>query len=395
MRSSPAAVPPVGSSPLLDRLTQQLVQRDAEGTRRRLSLPAPGAVDFSSNDYLGLARSGALHQAVVQALQTDSGLLVGSTGSRLLTGNSAATEALETHLATFHHAEAALLFNSGYVANLGFFGAVPRRGDTILYDAASHASVKDGIRSSFATAYSFRHNDLADLEKRLSRATGEVFVAVEALYSMDGDQAPLPELAAFCRARGLHLVVDEAHTNGLYGPHGEGLVVALGLQTEVFARVVTFGKALGSQGAAVVGPAVLRDFLLNTSRPFMFTTALAPLSIVALTAAYALLPALHAEREQLFRLSDQLQSKLAAVPGVQVGPGSHVIHPLFFTEPSPRKVRAVAAAVQQAGFDLRPIVAPTVPAGTERLRLILHSYNTEAELDALAATLRRLERGSG
>jgi 8-amino-7-oxononanoate synthase len=314
----------------------------------------------------------------------------GSSGSRLLTGNSVAAETLETTLADFHRAEAALLFNSGYTANLGFFGAVPRRGDTILYDAASHASVKDGIRSSFATAYSFRHNDLADLEKRLMRATGEVFVAVEGLYSMDGDQAPLRELAALCQARGLHLVVDEAHTNGIYGLNGEGLVAELGLEEAVFARIVTFGKALGSQGAAVLGPAVLRDFLLNTSRPFMFTTALAPLNIVALTAAYALLPALQAERRQLFALSEQLKSKLAAVPGLHVGPDSHVIHPIFLTQAGPQRVRAVAAAVQQAGFDLRPIVAPTVPAGTERLRLILHSYNSEAELDALAATLRGL-----
>ncbi|TGE25060.1 aminotransferase class I/II-fold pyridoxal phosphate-dependent enzyme [Hymenobacter aquaticus] len=380
---------PVPSSPLLTRLAQHLGQRAAEGTRRQLSVAAPGLVDFSSNDYLGLARSGAL-QAALRRHLTDENPLAGSTGSRLLTGNSAAAEALETHLAAFHRAEAALLFNSGYSANLGFFQAVPRRGDTILYDATSHASVKDGIRSSFAGSYSFRHNDLQDLEKRLARATGEVFVAVEALYSMDGDQAPLRELAAFCQARGLHLVVDEAHTNGIYGPHGEGLVVALGLENQVLARIVTFGKALGSQGAAVVGPMVLREFLLNTSRPFMFTTALPPLSIAALQAAYDLLPTLQAERQQLFALSALLKARLADVPGVRVGADSHVIHPLFLDQPSPQRVRAVAAAVQQAGFDLRPIVAPTVPAGTERLRLILHSYNTETELAALAATLRAL-----
>ncbi|UOQ50843.1 aminotransferase class I/II-fold pyridoxal phosphate-dependent enzyme [Hymenobacter cellulosivorans] len=377
------------ASPLLTRLAQHLAQRAAEGTRRQLTVAPPGRVDFSSNDYLGLARSGALHAALRQMLANES-RLAGSTGSRLLTGNSAATEALEIQLARFHRAEAALLFNSGYSANLGFFQAVPQRGDTILYDSASHASVKDGIRSSFASSYSFRHNDLADLEKRLNRATGEVFVAVEALYSMDGDQAPLPELAAFCTARSLHLVVDEAHTNGIYGPNGEGLVAELGLENQVFARIVTFGKALGSQGAAVVGPEVLRDFLLNTSRPFMFTTALAPLSIATLQAAYDLLPTLQAERQQLFHLSNLLKAKLDAVPGVRVGAHSHVIHPLFLSEAGPERVRAVAVAVQQAGFDLRPIVAPTVPSGTERLRLILHSYNTEAELDALAQCLMQV-----
>ncbi|WP_319805483.1 aminotransferase class I/II-fold pyridoxal phosphate-dependent enzyme [Hymenobacter weizhouensis] len=372
----------MSTSPLYQRLARHLAQREAEGTRRRLTLPAAGLVDFSSNDYLGLSRHPAVHRALLAATQQAAG----SSGSRLLTGNSAAAEALETHLAHFHRAEAALLFNSGYAANLGFFAAVPRRGDTILYDEASHASVKDGIRASFATAFSFRHNDLADLERKLSRASGAVFVAVEALYSMDGDTAPLPELAALCRARGLHLVVDEAHTNGLYGLAGEGVVAALGLENDVFARILTFGKALGSQGAAVAGPALLRDYLLNFSRPFIYTTALPPLTVAGLTAAYQLLPGLQAERQRLFALSDYLKTRLNAVPGLHVPPQSHVIHPVFFTHsPGPAAVRQVAATAQQAGFDVRPIVAPTVPAGTERLRLIVHSFNTEAEIDGLAA----------
>ncbi|GAB2779376.1 8-amino-7-oxononanoate synthase [Hymenobacter luteus] len=372
--------------PLHQRLARELEQREAAGTRRRLTQPAAGLVDFSSNDYLGLSR----HPAVQLALQQATAEAAGSTGSRLLTGNSMEAEALEQHLAQFHRAEAALLFNSGYAANLGFFAALPRRGDTILYDEASHASVKDGIRGSFATAWSFRHNDLTDLTRKLARATGAVFVAVEALYSMDGDMAPLAELAALCRERELYLVVDEAHTNGLYGPRGEGLVAELGLEADVFARVLTFGKALGNQGAAVAGPAVLRDYLLNFSRPFIYTTALPPHSVASLRAAYEVLPALSAEREQLFALSDYLKTRLNAVPGLRVPPESHVIHPVFFTDsPGPARARAVAAATQTAGFDVRPIVAPTVPAGTERLRLILHSYNTEAEIDGLAVVLGR------
>ncbi|HEX8427982.1 8-amino-7-oxononanoate synthase [Hymenobacter sp.] len=372
-------------SPLHQRLAQQLAQRDADSTRRRLTQPAAGLVDFSSNDYLGLSRHAAL-QAAIQQAATEA---AGSTGSRLLTGNSAAAEALEAHLAQFHRAEAALLFNSGYAANMGFFSAVPRRGDTILYDEASHASVKDGIRSSFATAWSFRHNDLADLERRLARATGAVFVAVEALYSMDGDMAPLPDLANFCREQGLYLVVDEAHSNGIYGPNGEGLVVALGLGADVFARILTFGKALGSQGAAVAGPAILRDYLLNFSRPFIYTTALPPLTISGLTAAYQVLPQLAAERKQLFALSEHLKTTLNQVPGLHVPSGSHIIHPVFFLDkPGPEVVRRIASAAQQAGFDVRPIVSPTVPVGTERLRLIVHSHNTEAEIDGLAVVLR-------
>ncbi|GAB3237536.1 pyridoxal phosphate-dependent aminotransferase family protein [Hymenobacter seoulensis] len=374
------------SSSLHQRLAQHLAKRDADGTQRRLTLSASGLVDFSSNDYLGLSR----HPTVQAALQEALAEPAGSTGSRLLTGNSQAAEELETVLAAFHRAEAALLFNSGYAANLGFFSALPRRGDTILYDEASHASVKDGIRGSFATAWSFRHNDVQDLERKLVRATGAVFVAVEALYSMDGDMAPLAELAALCQEKGLHLVVDEAHTNGIYGTQGEGLVTALGLEEQVFARILTFGKALGSQGAAVAGSTLLRDYLLNFSRPFIYTTALPPLTVAGLRAAYAVLPTLTAERNRLFELSDYLTATLNAVPGLRVPLESHVIHPVFFTaSPGPANVRAVAAAAQAAGFDVRPIVSPTVPVGTERLRLIVHSYNTEAEIDELADVLKQ------
>ena len=366
------------------RLAAALTKREASGTRRALAPPVAGLVDFSSNDYLGLSR----HPALQAAQQVAAA--VGSTGSRLLTGDSVAAQALESQLAHFHRAEAALLFNSGYTANLGFFATIPQRGDTILYDADSHASVKEGIHASPATAWSFRHHDLADLERKLARATGAVFVAVEALYSMGGDMAPLAELAALCQQRGLHLVVDEAHSNGIYGPLGEGLVVELGLENAVYARILTFGKALGSQGAAIVGPAVLRDYLVNFCRAFIYTTALPPLTIAGLTAAYDLLPALAAEREKLFYLSHYLKAQLHSLPGLRVPPDSHIIHPVFFTRnPGPEQVRQLAAAVQAAGFDGRAIVAPTVPAGTERLRLIVHAFNTEEQIEGLAAVLAR------
>jgi len=369
------------------RLAAALTKREASGTRRALAPPVAGLVDFSSNDYLGLSRHPALQAAQQVAAAA------GSTGSRLLTGDSVAAQALETRLAHFHRAEAALLFNSGYTANLGFFATIPQRGDTILYDADSHASVKEGIHASPATAWSFRHHDLADLERKLTRATGTVFVAVEALYSMGGDTAPLAELAALCQQRGLHLVVDEAHSNGIYGPLGEGLVVELGLENAVYARILTFGKALGSQGAAIVGPAVLRDYLVNFCRAFIYTTALPPLTIAGLTAAYDLLPILAAEREKLFHLSHYLKVQLHSLSGLHVPTDSHIIHPVFFTRcPGPEQVRQLAAAVQAAGFDGRAIVAPTVPAGTERLRLIVHAFNTEEQIESLAEVLARSAR---
>jgi 8-amino-7-oxononanoate synthase len=377
-------------TPLLDRLARQLQQREQAGTRRQLPPPpATARVDFASNDYLGLGRHPALRAAVQQAAAQAP--TVGSTGARLLTGNSAAAAALEARIAAFHGAEAALLFTAGYAANHGFFGAVPARGDVILYDEASHASVREGIRSSWATAHHFRHNDPADLARRLDRLAlppgAAVLVAVEAVYSMGGDAAPLPELARICQERGAGLVVDEAHSVGLYGPDGAGLVAELGLQEQVLARVVTFGKALGGQGAAVVGPAVLRDYLLNFSRPFIYTTAAPDYSLAALAAAYELLPALEAERARLFRLSAKLHRRLSALPGAVLPPDARVILPVQLPGHPPARVRAAAAGVQQAGFDVRAIVPPTVPAGQQCLRVIVHSFNTEAEADGLVAAL--------
>ncbi|RAK69414.1 aminotransferase class I/II-fold pyridoxal phosphate-dependent enzyme [Hymenobacter edaphi] len=380
------------ASSLLDRLARQLQQREQAGTRRRLP-PAPAAalVDFASNDYLGLSRHPALRAAVQQAVAGEQAGL-GSTGARLLTGNSAAAEALEARIAALHAAEAALLFTSGYAANHGFFAAVPQRADVILYDEASHASVKDGIRGSFATAYGFRHNDGADLRRRLAGlplpAGASVFVAVEAVYSMGGDQAPLRELAAICQDCGAHLVVDEAHSVGVYGPQGAGLVAELGLQAQVLARVVTFGKALGGQGAAVVGPALLRDYLLNFSRPFIYTTALPAYTVAALQAAYELLPSLDAERQLLRSRAAYLAGQLATLPGAEAPAGPGVIQPLRLPQLSSAQVRAVAARVQQAGFDVRAIVPPTVPAGQQCLRIIVHSFNSESDIDGLVSALR-------
>ncbi|WP_400191485.1 aminotransferase class I/II-fold pyridoxal phosphate-dependent enzyme [Hymenobacter sp. B81] len=385
------------ASPLFGRLARHLRQREVAGTRRRLALPPAGQIDFASNDYLGLARAPALRAALQRAVADAPRL--GSTGARLLTGNSAPAQDLEADIAAFHGSEAALLFNSGYAANLGLFSALPRRADVIFYDEASHASVKDGIRASFATAYSFRHNDVADLRRRLDQLTlaadAAVFVAVEALYSMGGDAAPLRELAVACTAAGAHLLVDEAHSVGLYGPRGEGLVTALSLDGQVLARVVTFGKALGGQGAAVLGPALLRDYLLNFSRPFIYTTAPPDYALAPLRAAYALLPTLGAERARLLALSAYAHAQLSGLGAGHLPPDCRVILPLRLPHYSASRVRELAAAVQAAGFDVRAIVPPTVPPGQQCLRVIVHSFNTESEIDGLTAVLRReLARGA-
>ena len=374
-------------SPIPSALTDQLAARAENGLLRGLPTPAPFLVDFASNDYLGLVRSGHLAVAVHQKLLSEPALLSpGATGSRLLTGNSEAAEALEVRLAAYHRAEAALLFSTGYAANLGFFGSVPQRGDTVLYDEAIHASVRDGLRLGLAKNLSFRHNDLADLERKLRFARGTTYVAVESLYSMDGDFAPLPELVEFCRCHGLYLVVDEAHTTGVSGPGGAGRVVELGLEAAVFARLLTFGKAAGAAGSAWVGPVTLRAYLVNFARAFIYSTAPPPLLLTTLHAAYDLLPTLDAERAQLFAVSTALATALAAVPGLRThGAASSIVHAAIPVDQA--RLPALAAAARAAGFDARPILPPTVPTGPARLRVIAHAHNSVQECADLAAAL--------
>ncbi|GGK82517.1 aminotransferase class I/II-fold pyridoxal phosphate-dependent enzyme [Rufibacter glacialis] len=370
-----------------ERLRRQLDARDQQGILRRLACPAPGLVDFSSNDYLGLATSSALAQAIAE--EVGGTPAHGAAGSRLLSGNTQYAEDLEAEIAAFHGAEAALLFTSGYAANCGFFSSVPQRGDTIFYDEASHASIKEGIWLSFAQSFAFRHNNLDDLFQKLKRAQGDVYVAVESLYSMDGDFAPLTDLAALCQEKGLYLVVDEAHSNGLFGENGEGLVAALELEEQVFARIMTFGKAVGVHGAAIVGPKVLQQFLLNFSRPFIYTTALPLASLVAIRQAYRRLPGLTDEREQVQQLAHLYQTNISGTS--QLGPlsGKGLINSPIqaWTLPDPVALRALSHQLQVAGFDVRPVFSPTVPAGKERLRLVLHAFNTPLQVQEVCSLL--------
>jgi 8-amino-7-oxononanoate synthase len=371
---------------LPEKLQQKLDKRHSDNSYRKLKVKQL-PVDFCSNDYLGLARSASLRKAVTAELLEREDLFAGATGSRLLSGNHAETEALELSLASFHRAEAALLFNSGYVANSGFFSAVPQRHDTILYDDASHASIKEGIRLSFANAYSFRHNALEDLKTKLKKSTGTVYVAVEALYSMHGDLAPLPELASLCKKHGAYLVVDEAHSNGIYGNKGEGLVAGLGLENQVFARILTFGKALGAHGAIVAGSSALREYLINFSRPFIYTTALPLHTIITLKHAYQLLPEMQAEREHLKTLSVYLKKVVSAAGNFTLNAGQTPIHALSGF--SPENLNLIAQTLQNEGYDVRPIFSPTVPQGSECLRIITHAYNTTSEIDNLATIISK------
>lgn len=369
---------------LKNKLQQKLAERSAQGNLRALKTTT-GLADFCSNDYLGLARSEKLRELIVQEEAKYKQQPLGATGSRLLSGNHPLFEELESIIAAYHKGEAALLYNSGYMANVGLLSALPQRGDTVFFDEASHASMKDGLRLSFAKSYSFRHNDVADLKKKLKQATGQVFVVVESVYSMDGDKAPLEKLAIVCEANNAALIVDEAHAVGLYGENGEGLTVALGLQDKVFAQVITYGKAMGNHGAAIVGPKVLRDYLVNYSRAFIYTTGLPTHALLALKGAYTLLPQLQAERRQVKELARQLYERLNTIPGIRCTPADSIILSVFVQDAT--QLKPLALALQQKGFDVRPVLSPTVPKGSERLRVIVHAYNTEEEIVGLAQAI--------
>ena len=248
--------------------------------------------------------------------------------------------------------------------------SIAAKGDTILYDTLCHASIRDGIRLSFAQAFSFAHNDPDDLRLKLARASGSLFVVTESVFSMDGDRAPLLEIANLCTSYGANLIVDEAHATGVIGKKGEGLVQALGLQKKCFARMHTFGKGLGCHGAVVLGSLTLRDYLINFARSFIYTTALPPAAIDAIRLSYQIFPALIAEREQL-------KSLIAAFPSAMDSPVQRLIIP------GNEAVKKKALELQVSGFDVRPILYPTVPKGTERLRIVLHSFNTSGELASL------------
>lgn len=358
-------------------LEQKLAERKSQNALRALTLPN-GMVDFCSNDYLGIVKKSLVTIGKAEQLNHNTG----STGSRLLAGNYPLAEETEANIAVFHASEAALLFNSGYDANVGVLACVAQRGDTILYDALSHASIRDGIRLSFAQSYAFAHSDLADLEKKLSLATGNIFVVTESVFSMDGDTCPLSQILSLCDSYNAHLILDEAHATGVIGENGEGLAQHLQLHSKIFCRIHTFGKACGCHGAVVLGSTRLRHYLVNFARSFIYSTSLPPHAVGVIKASYGLFPAMKAERQHLLRLVGLFQS--AAMPYQKLVSQTPI---QAVVVPGNDAVKAMAAKLQHNGFDVRPILYPTVPKGKERLRIVLHAFNNVAEVNGLVTCL--------
>lgn len=344
-------------------------------------------IDFSSNDYLGFSQNNSISNKSHESCNSEK-FKNGSTGSRLVSGTHNIHLETEKIIATFHNAESGLLFNSGYDANIGLFSCLPQKGDTIIYDELIHASIRDGIRLSNAKALKFKHNSLEDLEKKISKSEGTVYIVIESIYSMDGDSAPLQEISKLCNLYNCLLIVDEAHSNGVFGNKGQGMVQELQLENEVFARVHTFGKALGCHGAIILGSDVLRTYLINFSRSFIYTTAAASHSIATIQAAYEELQT----TLELKKLQDNISyfKKGVSIRNLdsKFVESNSSIHCCII--PGNDTVKGFASTLQKKGFDIKPILSPTVPKGQERLRICIHSYNTYEEMDALLTHLAQL-----
>lgn len=364
---------------------------EALAARHRLrQLLPPAGLDFASNDYLGLATSQLMRDAASAALAR--GVPVGAGGSRLLRGNHPEHEALEAEAARFFGTEAALYMGGGFQANQAIFSTLPAPGDLIVHDALIHASAHEGMRLGRAEMAGFAHNDTASARQaiadwRNAGGRGQVWIAVETVYSMEGDLAPLAALDALALETGAVLIVDEAHATGVFGPQGRGL--AHGLRAEVLS-LHTCGKALGGSGALICGPKVMIDTLINRARPFIFATAPAPLSAALVRAALAALeqdPGLQAGAHARIRAAHAAAQRHLQI----VGLASQII-PVILGHDA--RTMELARALQAAGFDLRGIRPPTVPRGTARLRISITGHVTPEQIDTLFGTISAQQRAA-
>jgi 8-amino-7-oxononanoate synthase len=368
-------------------LIQRLENRKQNNSLRKLPV-FNNLVDLSSNDYIGFSKSETIFKSVHAYLLENEIFQNGATGSRLISGNHSLYQITESFISEFHEAEAALIFNSGYDANVGFFSALPQRNDVILYDELSHASIRDGIVMSNAKSYKFNHNDFEDLERLIHKfPETNIYIVTETVFSMDGDSPNLEELVELSEKYNCYLVVDEAHTLGVFGDKGEGLAQSLQLHNRIFARIMTFGKGLGCHGSVILGSNELKEYLINFARSFIYTTGLSPHSVATILIAYQHLEIDNEAIAQLRRnivLFNQQKNLLGLKP-MFVRSKSAIQSAIVQGN---ENVKQLAQQLQDKGFDVKPILSPTVPEGQERLRFCIHSFNSEEEINQVLELLR-------
>lgn len=370
-----------------DFLRERLDARAASDNKRVLPSAIQGA-DFVSNDYLGLANNQILIQRIDARWQHHTPKQVGGTGSRLLSGNHALYDELESLLQAVFQSESILVFNSGYQANQALIASVASRGERILYDELSHVCLKEGAWLSKADSFSFRHNDLNDLERRLKQDAGtRTFVVTETLFSMDGDFAPIAEMLDLCDNYGAYLIVDEAHSTGAYGAAGGGWLIEQGLADRVFARVYTFGKAMGAHGACIAGSKVLIEYLTNFARSFIYTTSMPPHAVLSLIESFQFLGQHMSLQDDLQGVIRYYQETYEKVIG-EACTSHSAIQPVWISGSD--KALEVSKHLLERGYQALAIRPPTVKAGTERLRISLHTFNSKTSIDGLIGCLREV-----
>ena len=360
---------------------------------RLRSLTPRAGIDFSSNDYLALAGCQRMRKAIAAAVE--AGTPIGAGGSRLLRGNCAEHESLEAEAARFFGAEAAVFFASGYIANFAVLTTLPQRGDLLVLDALVHASIHEGARAGRAEFRLTAHNDAGSIEDvirtwRSDGGTGRIWIVAESLYSMDGDFAPLEAVIAIADRHDAFLMVDEAHATGVFGPSGRGLTAAYEGRENLIA-IHTCGKALGAAGALITTTKLLRDFIVNRCRPFIFSTAPSPLMAVAVQEALSILRDEPERQQRLASLIDFAHREIGTRQGWRLS-GSQI---LPFIVGDNARAMTLAAALQARGFDIRGIRPPTVPAGTARLRISLTNNVDESDVRAMLDTLVEETAGEG
>ncbi|KAI1656370.1 PLP-dependent transferase [Daldinia decipiens] len=426
-----------------DTLGEVLARRKTHDRLRKLSIIPANFIDFSSNGYLSLSTNREIQKSLLSRLQAEVAALedcngsrdlrrslLGSGGSRLLDGNSPLAESLETKIASFHGAESALLFTSAYDANTGLLGSVPQPGDVILYDELIHASVHDGMRMSRATRrIPFAHSSISEAQrgrvsdtkesraasgsknygldhvlrelmkdKRVTNCQANVFICVEGLYSMDGDTIHLKEIVEtvdrYLPSGNGYIIVDEAHSVGVFGKDGRGLVCQLGLENRIWARVLGFGKALGCAGGVVLCSLITRYYLINYARSLIYTTSMTFTSLASIDVVYDFLISGQSEplRRHLETLIYYTRHQLHTLYS-RLNPNRHTLYVEQTTLKSPiipiltASPRSLAKHCQRFGFMVRPIVSPTVPIGSERVRVCLHYSNTKEQVDELCGVI--------
>ena len=372
---------------LPEKLNNRLLARRKENSLRELKINHD-LIDFSSNDYLGFAKNEVIHYQTDQFLKDRKIQLNGTSGSRLLTGNHFLFDEVESYLSQFYNCEDALIFNSGYNANIGLISSIAQRNDVILYDELVHASIREGIQLANAKSYKFKHNDLEDLENlifKYSSGSDHIYVITESVFSMDGDQPDIHRLIKLCQKENAFLIIDEAHAIGVTGNNGLGLIQSDEIISQIFARIITFGKAIGAHGAAILGSSDLKNYLINFAKSFIYTTSLPPPSLANILVAHQFLK--NCDEQQ--KLSSNIQFFKQKLTELKLDSkfiqSDSAIHCCII--PNNVHVKNVSSKLQEKGFDVRPILSPTVTKGKERLRFCLHSYNSKEEISEVLSVL--------